>query len=116
MCVLLGFVFCLCFVCVLFVFCLCSVCDFFVILFVFVLQYMTTLHDLTLIFRCCGCCGCCRYQGGDDDGLSACVIARNHGWKEVAKMLKVFCIDDWRDWSGGSGGGGASSGLPGEAK
>ena len=31
-------------------------------------------------------------------------------------MLKVFCIDDWRDWSGGGGGGGASSGLPGEAK
>ena len=47
-----------------------------------------------------------RYKGGDDDGLSACVIARNNGWREVSKMLRVFTMDDWRDWSGG---------LPGEA-
>ena len=48
-----------------------------------------------------GCDGAARYKGGDDNGLSACVIARNNGWKEVAKMLHVFTKDDWRDWSGG---------------
>tara|TARA_B100000795_G_scaffold33599_1_gene22140 strand:- start:86 stop:1108 length:1023 start_codon:yes stop_codon:yes gene_type:complete len=52
--------------------------------------------------------GTIRYEGGDDDGRSACVIARKNGWREVSKMLRVFTMDDWRDWEG-------EDGLPGEA-
>ena len=56
--------------------------------------------------------GTARYKGGDDDNLSACVIARNHGWRAVAKMLRVFTLDDWRDWSTGSGDHGSSDVPP----
>jgi hypothetical protein len=54
--------------------------------------------------------GTARFQGGDDTELSACVIARNNGWKSVAKMLRVFTLDDWRDWNSKE-----SGGLTGEA-
>jgi hypothetical protein len=54
-----------------------------------------------------GADGAARYDGGTDDGLSACIVARKNGHLTAAKMLKIFAEDDWNVWTGG---------LPAEAK
>ena len=45
-----------------------------------------------------GADGAARYQGGDDNGLTGCTIARRNGRLLTSKMLRVFTADDWKDW------------------